>query len=655
MRDYKNILAIIFACIILAMSSAAASNEDDWINSAEKADILIKSRGSIDIIKEADSKIIDVELVSRQFPKNDSRQSVIKEITIPESVLSDSARIFSWKNPSSDVLEFMIESEVITKKRDFKITKKIGFPNKAKCLECSNFTRRTETINSESPNIIVKASEIIEGETDYFEAVAKLAIWVYDNIEYDLNLGSETKDSEWVLRNRKGTCDEKATLFAAMARSVGIPVKYISGIAYSNIEEIKGFGPHGWTEVYFPGEGWIPFDPTFGEFGNVDAGHVKFFETEDTADSSLSATWTGRNSEIMINNPETEAVLLSNYGNYDPGVEAEISFLKKSISFDSYNLLTIRISNKDNFYKAIDTRIALPKEIKIQDNENHRIVVLKPYEHKILNYLVSIRGSFDDDYVYTLPASLYIDGTQKSIAEFSASKESRYYSIEDLKHLIYEDSSTSTIADIDAGCSSEDVYEGEPAIIECILKNRGNRLFRNLKVCLGNDCKNTILGIGRERKLRFNYTAASAGEEDILFKIEGKNYKKIEPIKIDVRSLPRYEIKDIVHPKNARFKEDFDVEIKLKKAAISESRNIQIKFSGRGFEEIWSIKDPAENVNYKISVDGRILRDGENRFYVNITSYDKNGRYTTDNEMFSVYTHASLIEKIEMLFYDLVS
>jgi len=67
---------------------------------------------------------------------------------------------------------------------------------------------------------------------------------------------------------REGYCDYYATAFVVMARSVGIPARLSSGYVggyYDNrygawvVRENDG---HSWPEVYFPGWGWITFEPT---------------------------------------------------------------------------------------------------------------------------------------------------------------------------------------------------------------------------------------------------------------------------------------------------------------------------------------------------------------------------------------------------------
>ena len=106
--------------------------------------------------------------------------------------------------------------------------------------------------------------------------------------------------SSWVLATREGVCDEITNLFVSFLRSLNIPTKYVSGMAYSGA--IDGWGPHAWAEVYFPKYGWIPFDVTFGQYGWIDPGHVKMREGKDAKESSVLYSW--RAVDVEIENKE---------------------------------------------------------------------------------------------------------------------------------------------------------------------------------------------------------------------------------------------------------------------------------------------------------------------------------------------------------------
>ena len=68
---------------------------------------------------------------------------------------------------------------------------------------------------------------------------------------------------------RAGYCDYYASSMVVLLRAVGVPARYVRGYSEGNSEDgifhlLESDG-HAWVEVYFPGYGWIEFEPTGGE------------------------------------------------------------------------------------------------------------------------------------------------------------------------------------------------------------------------------------------------------------------------------------------------------------------------------------------------------------------------------------------------------
>jgi transglutaminase-like putative cysteine protease len=67
---------------------------------------------------------------------------------------------------------------------------------------------------------------------------------------------------------RKGYCDYYATAMVVLARAAGLPARLVTGFAsgeYNPTENrytITEADAHTWAEVYFPGYGWVEFEPT---------------------------------------------------------------------------------------------------------------------------------------------------------------------------------------------------------------------------------------------------------------------------------------------------------------------------------------------------------------------------------------------------------
>jgi len=67
---------------------------------------------------------------------------------------------------------------------------------------------------------------------------------------------------------RQGYCDMFASSLAVLCRTAGIPARLVTGFApgeaAGDIFNLRGEDKHAWTEVYFPGEGWVALDATEG-------------------------------------------------------------------------------------------------------------------------------------------------------------------------------------------------------------------------------------------------------------------------------------------------------------------------------------------------------------------------------------------------------
>ena len=75
---------------------------------------------------------------------------------------------------------------------------------------------------------------------------------------------------ECFTRYKQGFCQYYATTMAVILRDLGVPTRIVAGFLAgerdlaTGIETIRNSSAHAWVEVYFPGQGWVTFDPTGG-------------------------------------------------------------------------------------------------------------------------------------------------------------------------------------------------------------------------------------------------------------------------------------------------------------------------------------------------------------------------------------------------------
>ncbi|HLL83450.1 MAG TPA: transglutaminaseTgpA domain-containing protein, partial [Longimicrobium sp.] len=85
----------------------------------------------------------------------------------------------------------------------------------------------------------------------------------------------ETSLEHFLFRRRAGHCEYFSTAMAILLRAQGIPARNVTGFLGGEWNEgarylrVTENDAHSWVEVWFPGAGWVPFDPTPPTRGDV--------------------------------------------------------------------------------------------------------------------------------------------------------------------------------------------------------------------------------------------------------------------------------------------------------------------------------------------------------------------------------------------------
>ncbi len=125
------------------------------------------------------------------------------------------------------------------------------------------------------------------------DSIASMVSSVNSIMTYDPELFEYNMPSDWVLENKRGTCDEYSNLLIALLRSMGIPSRAVVGYAYSSPGD-NVIRPHSWVEV-LTNRGWVEADPTWNELGYIDAAHIRIGSFPDTvAEDSIEYKGTGK-------------------------------------------------------------------------------------------------------------------------------------------------------------------------------------------------------------------------------------------------------------------------------------------------------------------------------------------------------------------------
>jgi transglutaminase-like putative cysteine protease len=106
--------------------------------------------------------------------------------------------------------------------------------------------------------------------TDYDRAVA-VERWFQTEFAYSLELPRTAREAtleHFLLTRRAGHCEYFSSAMAVLLRTQGILAREVNGFLGGEWSEFGDYlavtqnQAHAWVEVWFPGYGWVPFDPT---------------------------------------------------------------------------------------------------------------------------------------------------------------------------------------------------------------------------------------------------------------------------------------------------------------------------------------------------------------------------------------------------------
>jgi protein-glutamine gamma-glutamyltransferase len=121
------------------------------------------------------------------------------------------------------------------------------------------------------PRIPALAKAITSGARDPYDKARAVASYLRSHYTYTLDLtGPPPADplAYFLFDRRAGHCEYFATAMAVMLRSLGIPARYVNGFLPGEYNDVGGDyivrarDAHSWVEAFFPGYGWLTFDPT---------------------------------------------------------------------------------------------------------------------------------------------------------------------------------------------------------------------------------------------------------------------------------------------------------------------------------------------------------------------------------------------------------
>ncbi len=177
------------------------------------------------------------------------------------------------------------------------------------------FTEPELHIESQNPQIIELAKRLSEGKETACDQVRAFYDYIGDELLYTYNGASW--GAQAALGEMGSDCTEYSSLLIALSRASGIPARYLEGLNHNGDGGGDSDAPaqqeHAWVEVYLPGSGWTPLDPTLGRssltrdkhFAHATTNHIivtKGRNPSTLRDGSYFTHlyWPGQSAEIRV-------------------------------------------------------------------------------------------------------------------------------------------------------------------------------------------------------------------------------------------------------------------------------------------------------------------------------------------------------------------
>lgn len=643
--------AFILLLILLLTTASLAEND---LYSMDSLELLLKVDGSFELVPtKSGASIKEVTAKIFLYPEENERQKIIQwdsEGTVKDEIVS-----FFWDDKNIEKKELGYTVLIATQNTRLAVKEKISFPLRPQDVQgLEQYLEPTEIIDSDHPAVVAKAAELAEGEDDLFKVVFNLASWVEENIEYDLNTvtSAASQKGSWVLQNKQGVCDEMTSLFVAMARSLGIPARFVSGISYTNNEEVinavgSNWAGHGWAEVYFPDLGWVSFDVTFNQYGYIDVTHIKLRDGFDPSDPAVKYEWISDGVKLEKGKINLK-VTVEEEGTVVPEqIQLEQEILSHEVGFGSYNLVKGTIKNNANYYTATALNLAAPKEVAVI-GRNRRNILLHPKETRETFWVIKIPENLQENYVYTFPIRIFSEKNISVDDTFTAQIEKNIYSKAEIEELTVQDEEKSYSQKITVDCQyKKEIMLGEEAQVSCSIKNTGNTNLKDLTFCVENVCETVDLPINQKKDIEITVKGEKAGWQKVMVSAENHEVEKKISLEYAVLNVPKLSI-STEYPPLVQFGKPFTLEVILNKESFQEPKGLKVSISGAGVKNVWDIPKLGKEEKISYVVDGQSL-SWNTDFTIAATWEDREGKKYSHQEKITVKANAtSFTEKIKM-------
>ena len=249
----------------------------------------ISAPSAENIYKEKRARVFDESFTSAYLPAplgtitDDKAENKLEYLKYPQSLilranaerasaLNDS---FTYNEIQNDAYEYAYELGLSSEEYIEMLDKFAEAYPQAQRLKNDYLTSKENYLDMSNISGEVKdlAQEITAGShSDIEKATAIESYFGNAGFVYSLEYVPEDGSIDYfIFESKTGYCTSFATAMTIMARSVGLPARYVEGYAaYERTDEgsivVRDGHAHAFVEVYIPGTGWLTFDPTVSDY-----------------------------------------------------------------------------------------------------------------------------------------------------------------------------------------------------------------------------------------------------------------------------------------------------------------------------------------------------------------------------------------------------
>jgi len=152
----------------------------------------------------------------------------------------------------------------------------------------------TQLPNHMEQKVFDDVKSIVAGESTPYGKAMAIMRHLQKYYRYTLSPDTPPTNKDFVTYflyvGKEGYCTYYASAMTVMCRMAGLPARYVEGFeaqpAADGFAYVTGKDAHAWTEVYFQGFGWVPFDPTPAQENGNEASH----QNEPSPEPTISPT-----------------------------------------------------------------------------------------------------------------------------------------------------------------------------------------------------------------------------------------------------------------------------------------------------------------------------------------------------------------------------